>query len=202
MKSGNSILAKSYRVAYALFRVAGTLPERSFRMHLEDKALDLIVAALEERQAALRRTVRTVEYLVRFLRDTGHVHVHTADLVLKEVREVEAAIAGLQDGVAAVPAEELFPASPVEAVSEGGRKVTMERNNDGVQIAGQSRRTTILDKIRQSGNLPEGCRLKDLQETLQNVSERTLRYDLQRLIEEGAVTRQGNGGPATYYRVA
>jgi DeoR/GlpR family transcriptional regulator of sugar metabolism len=61
----------------------------------------------------------------------------------------------------------------------------------------------MIEVIRQSGNSGNpaiGCRLKELQNALPDVSERTLRYDLQRLIESGKIERLGSGGPATFYR--
>jgi DeoR/GlpR family transcriptional regulator of sugar metabolism len=59
------------------------------------------------------------------------------------------------------------------------------------------RQSAILERIRQNNN----CRLKDVQEWLSDVSERTIRYDLQNLIGQGLVERLGNGGPATFYRI-
>ncbi len=66
------------------------------------------------------------------------------------------------------------------------------------------RQSAILEIIRQSGNPPAGqagCRLKDIQDSLHEGSERTIRYDLQDLIERGLVERIGSGGPSTYYKV-
>ncbi|RJQ28907.1 hypothetical protein C4571_02605 [Candidatus Parcubacteria bacterium] len=67
----------------------------------------------------------------------------------------------------------------------------------------EMRQSAILERIRQIGNLPgqAGCRLKDVQEFMPGVSERTLRYDLQKLIEEGHIDRSGGGGPGTFYRI-
>ncbi len=61
----------------------------------------------------------------------------------------------------------------------------------GIEI----RQSAILDKIRQSGN----CRLRDVQELFPNCSERTLRYDLEALIQKDLVERVG-AGSATYYK--
>lgn len=61
----------------------------------------------------------------------------------------------------------------------------------------EMRQAAILDRIRQKGY----CRLKDIQESFPDTSERTLRYDLQHLIAEGLVERIGSGGPASFYRV-
>ncbi|MBI4093292.1 MAG: DeoR family transcriptional regulator [Candidatus Kerfeldbacteria bacterium] len=41
--------------------------------------------------------------------------------------------------------------------------------------------------------------MKDLIAEFPDVSERTIRYDLQRLLQHGSVERVGNGGPASYY---
>lgn len=96
------------------------------------------------------------------------------------------------------------------------------------QISPQAeiRQSAIAQRIRQFGNLPSnevglssgqvglparlagfgeagrqaGCRMKDIIEAFPNVSERTLRYDLERLAEQGIVERVGQSGPATSYR--
>jgi hypothetical protein len=60
-----------------------------------------------------------------------------------------------------------------------------------------NRQIAILDKIRQSGN----CKLREIQEVLPDCSERTIRYDLEELIERNLVERVGAGGPAVSYRV-
>jgi len=58
------------------------------------------------------------------------------------------------------------------------------------------RQSTILDKIQEGGHF----RLKDIHKLMPDLSERTLRYDLQRLVEDGFVERVGSGGPGSYYR--
>lgn len=59
------------------------------------------------------------------------------------------------------------------------------------------RQSAILDLIRQNNS----CRLKDIQAQLPDISERTLRYDLQKLAEQGLIERAGGGGPATSYQL-
>ncbi|MDE2001566.1 MAG: hypothetical protein KGI60_03320 [Patescibacteria group bacterium] len=63
-----------------------------------------------------------------------------------------------------------------------------------------ARQSAIVEKIKAANG--SGCRLKDVLADFPNVSERTLRYDLQKLCDKGVVVRVGNGGPATYYRIA
>lgn len=75
----------------------------------------------------------------------------------------------------------------------------------GTVIIGSTiRQNEILDKIKamsekDSSGYMTGCRMKDLMASFPDVSERTLRYDLQKLIGRGLVERMGNGGPSSVY---
>jgi len=60
------------------------------------------------------------------------------------------------------------------------------------------RQEAILSLIRESGN----CRLKDIQEILPDTSERTIRYDLQTLMEQDLIERIGTAGPSVFYRAS
>ena len=77
-----------------------------------------------------------------------------------------------------------------------------DSNRQGL-IKAVMRQSAILERIRQNNNLADGkagCRLREFQELFPESSERTLRYDIESLIEQGLIERVGNSGPATYYR--
>ncbi|MFA6187628.1 MAG: DeoR family transcriptional regulator [Phycisphaerae bacterium] len=57
------------------------------------------------------------------------------------------------------------------------------------------RQNLISEKIRQSGK----ANVKDLVSQFPGVSERTLRYDLQKLCDQGAIEKIGSSGPGTSY---
>jgi len=61
------------------------------------------------------------------------------------------------------------------------------------------RQSAILEKIKVFPG--KSVQLKDIVSSFPGVSERTIRYDLQRLCAEGRIERVGQGGPATYYKV-
>ncbi len=87
-----------------------------------------------------------------------------------------------------------------EVFSEPFKELKEERivnSNNGNGINTAIRQAAIVNRVK-SGN-GSGCRLKDLIAEFSDVSERTLRYDLQRLCERGLIERVGNGGPASYY---
>jgi DeoR/GlpR family transcriptional regulator of sugar metabolism len=67
-----------------------------------------------------------------------------------------------------------------------------------VNMKSEMRQSMILDRIRQIGN----CRLSDIQAILPHVSDRTIRYDLESMIERNLIERVGTGGRSAYYRVA
>lgn len=59
------------------------------------------------------------------------------------------------------------------------------------------RQARIVAAIRQNPT----ARMRDLLAALPGVSERTIRYDLERLVSSGTIEREGIGGPATWYRL-
>ena len=72
------------------------------------------------------------------------------------------------------------------------------QSDNGGSISAAIRQSAIMGKIK-AGN-GDGVKLKEITSEFPGVSERTLRYDLQRLCRQGAIERVGNGGPASYYR--
>ncbi|MEK7115029.1 MAG: DeoR family transcriptional regulator [Patescibacteria group bacterium] len=62
------------------------------------------------------------------------------------------------------------------------------------------RQLAILEKIKQfSTENDEGCGLKELMTAFPDISDRTLRYDLQKLAAQGSIIKIGNRGPNTIY---
>ncbi len=89
---------------------------------------------------------------------------------------------------------------PSYSVTKGGETMAVKpgmTEKSGNIIKSGMRQIAILDRIRQSGN----CRLRDIQEILPDCSERTIRYDLEDLIERNIIERTGNGGPSVSYRI-
>jgi DeoR-like helix-turn-helix domain len=86
-------------------------------------------------------------------------------------------------------AEESKSATEIAEIPQSG--------NPAIALRSGNRQISILDKIRQSGN----CKLREIQEILPDCSERTIRYDLEELIERNLVERIGGGGPAVFYRI-
>ena len=72
-------------------------------------------------------------------------------------------------------------------------------NGNGNGLASAIRQSAILEKIRQSEN--RQAPLKEILAAFPEVSERTMRYDLQKLCGQDVIERVGNGGPGSYYTI-
>jgi DNA-binding transcriptional ArsR family regulator len=223
----DNLTKKAYTLAYATFRLAASLANPAIRHTLEESCLTLLTAALKSDVAGSKNAATVLEYLLALMRDTGMVHVQSAELVFGEIEHFKKELESIpsQKEAPVISKEEIFPAdsngknpSIFTAVwseenygKESGNSNATDLNPAIAalaqgptiippQVSEESfvtRKEKILQRIRQSGN----CRMKDLQEILKDTSERTLRYDLQRLVQEGSVERVGPGGPATYYRI-
>jgi hypothetical protein len=213
---------KSYEISYALFRLASAA-KPSFAESLEKQALNLLESSAKKDRLGAEVALGAIEVLVRFGADVNLINIVNAELLTNEARELNSAIAGLPKAATPPPVnlEDIFSKNPTPAdgdqfaasANEMELKSAICPNPESNNVAENSnihgnlksaiRQSAIFERIRQCGNLPDGkagCRLKEMQELLPEVSERTLRYDLQDLVGRGLIERVGSGGPATYYR--
>jgi len=185
-------LKKAYEISYALFRVAATLPSRHFAEVIEKESLQLLRSVLASMYAEAKENLRILNYFVSFGKDTGNIPSANGDILL---RHISSFVTLIEDsGIGQIAPVDLSDIFSSELLLPSSQKSFSEAHSS--PIAGD-RQTTILEKIRQSGN----CRTRDLQAAMPHVSERTLRYDLQRLVEQGKIERGGGGGPASWYRI-
>ncbi len=82
-----------------------------------------------------------------------------------------------------------------QSEDEVNEKEDVSNGGFSTSISSDIRQSTILNRIRQSGN----CRIRDLQDLFPRWSERTLRYDIESLMSRKLVERVG-AGSATYYQ--
>ena len=204
------ILTKGYEVAYALFRLAAQMQEKDFAEPLRAVGTALLAAAAAEDHAAAERSLRVMECLVKFGGDVGLIGTQNVDVLVREIYALDAAIAERKTAVKTdtVNVAEIFSKPEIAARAEEPARepepmpVSIDSFHSPEPAIRQSandsamRQNAILERIRQSGN----CRLKDIQEVLPDTSERTIRYDLQTLLEQGLIERIGNAGPSVFYR--
>lgn len=204
------IFKKAYEISYAVFRVGSRISNPALKEHLERQALSLLDAATVENYAWVSTVARAIEYLIRFGSDVGLIHEANAEMIISQLGTMNVAVAGPEKAAIAeeIPLGDIF--SGHEALFKNNEIGNDESGNPAMHPAIHAamnpasnaaepgnRQTAILDRIRQSGN----CRIKDIQDLLPGCSERTIRYDLQSLIEQNLVERVGMGGPSVFYRI-
>ena len=221
---------KAFEIGYALLRLAESNGGDQFSPYLKALGLEVLWAVTTERYADAFKFLRSAEYFIRLAGSLGTVSSRNSEVIAEEVSGLKLMILGyLEEGVQKEPdIASLFSLwkqeeAEMEKMEKEKQDSAFASGNDG-EIAEplpdiqfhkpairqhpeheqlEIRQSKILERIRQSGNSAEtkdGCRMKDVQEWFPEVSERTLRNDLQALIERGLVDRIGQSGPATYYR--
>ncbi len=88
-----------------------------------------------------------------------------------------------------------YPAMEIKTDAEDTEEPIGANKEAFSPISSSIRQSSILNMVRKSGN----CRIKDLQEMFSQYSERTIRYDLESLIQKKLIERVG-AGSATAYR--
>lgn len=172
---GQEVAEKAHDISFAVFRVATLVRHLKLKSELEGAAV-LLVSRLGKREPLSR-----LERLVSLGEATGYIRPVNAYVLLRELGTLRVAIADYEAGKEEVDLEEVF---------EKQEEPVFKRKN---------RHSAILDFIRQ---LPNGCRMRELVQQFPQVSERTLRNDLQSLVSQSLVERVGIQGPNSYFRVS
>ncbi|MGC9598819.1 MAG: DeoR family transcriptional regulator [Minisyncoccia bacterium] len=193
-------LKKAYEISYAIFRVCSRSTSAALKESLERQALSLLDAAVVGNYGLMATISGVIEHLVRFGSDVGLIHKANGETLAFQVGVLNAAIAGSEKPaeISEVPLGDIFDEQDVLFPAKRQHSEEAENaHNSANNAKAAMRQSAILEKIRQSGN----CRIKDIQELLSGCSERTIRYDLQSLLEQNRIERVGGGGPAMLYRI-
>ena len=216
-KKGNAA-KKAYEIAYAIFRVAAKMEESGVKKQIESQALALLVSANAEEYGNAAKATAAIDALVKFAIDLNLISIPNGDILLREISAMNEALVECLDRGDDVDVSKFFGSTEKQASivvprhselreesleilrgaqDDKGESGNFHSGNPAIVLKSGNRQIAILDRIRKSGN----CKLKEIQEVLPDCSERTLRYDLEELIERNLVERIGVGGPAVSYKI-
>jgi len=190
-------LKKSYEIAYALFRITPNI-QGSLSLKIQNAAISLLEAGIAAKPEDAFFHLKALDYFVQFGSDMDLIGSGNAEVIIREINELNTTLIQFKEShkIQEVDVAEFFSAmEPIESGNTISMNVDHEESPVN-SIKAEMRQSTILEKIRQNQN----CRLRDLQESLPDCSERTIRYDLQSLLEKNLIQRVGNGGPSVYYQ--
>lgn len=203
---------KAYEICYAVFRLGTGVKNADLRNRLEKAGLELLEAGSSNNNPSLGNSLSLLETLVNFSQGIGEISYLQSQVLLREIGNFNSAIRQSNSAIAELNLEEFFQtqvSQNAESVSRPTVPMVLETKAsifpevEQVEVKEQDRensamrKSAIMDIMRQVQN----CRIKDLIAAFPGTSERTLRYDLQKLCEEGIIERIGPGGPGTYYQL-
>jgi hypothetical protein len=198
------ILTKAFEVSYALFRIASNISDAGFAGTIREEATHLMGDVAKEDYIGATRSILAIEYFIKLAAEVNFVSFLNTEIMFREIGNLNAAIAEFSNPAMNAANEEIdisgiftnpIPVGEQNLFKPSVRPHKEEKENSS--MASGIRQAAILEQIRQSGN----CRIKDIQDILPDCSERTIRYDLQSLVEQNLIERVGNGGPSVFYRV-
>lgn len=189
MQTNGQIERKSQELAFALIRVAAYIRKTELRNRIDSLSFKFIQSVgLESFELALQE-LNALKNLVELGKHLLQIEPINAKVVIKEIEALNAEIRQIA-GILDLPElSEATTAQPKAHVEIENLKIDSE--------VAKIRQTRIIEKIRQSVN--GKVQLRDLIAEFPGISERTLRYDLKKLFDDGKVTRQGTGGPSNFY---
>ncbi len=215
---------KAFELAYAMLRIGESLEAGSVRSRLDLLAHQILEVFTESQYKKAPNLIEGAGWFVRLWTDSEIIHRHLGEALLVELSKLKnlAEVAEKEKSrvddfyTLTPPSSGNSVSSPAEQKSQTKKDRPVARiidrtlpdrlpnENNAHHYNSSSRQSAILAFFKgrpSSGNILPVCRMKDIQESFPNVSERTLRYDLQKLVEEGAIDRVG-AGPMSAYRLA
>jgi len=207
---------KVYEFSYATSRIASSAKSRDIAELMEGKAVHLLNSVLVADYAKTREIVNSIISLASLMVDSGLLNAVNREVLIREAESIGLAIQALpkeqkekevppdlnlnklfskanlpiKKQIADKPIVQTIQSETKQAQSEIADKNTEVQNPFKSEI----RQSAIIAKLQER----ENCRLNELQELFPNISERTLRYDLEYLISDGFIERIGSRRNSVY----
>ena len=188
-------------LAIVLIRISAYVRRQRLAEKIESLAIQLVGDVNRSDFKGSLDTVKEIAAFVSLGTKICEIEPTNSAIIIKELKDIEGQIrliAGLPELRQIGKDLERREAKTVQTKEEEAPKSDIKSEYNGINDNSAIRQSKIVEKIRQSGNnLRIG--IKDITGLFSGVSERTVRYDLERLLAKGAIERMGGGGPGTYY---
>ena len=182
--SNRQITSLSRDIAHAVFRVARLVRNRKLKTELESVSVDLVKDVDVEAANSLERLVRLAEVV-------GEMNRVNMEVLCRELAIFRKLVFGKTAEIAKFPHSGKI--SNIESIfgEKGGKQ--HEEMEKKLPDRRKKRQTEILQLIRK---FPNGRQTKELSEKFPHISQRTLRNDIQILLDMGKIERFGKIGRA------
>jgi hypothetical protein len=207
---------KAFELAYVMIRVARTVKSKNASDRLDSFAHQILETFTKGEYEKAPQLMEEAGWFIRLWLDLQVIHKTLGELLLTELSK-------LKNHSSEALKEQSLPSSLLGSFtlseSYSAEKEPEKKKNAAINLpparteSKNSESTTVhydssnrqsaivifLKEKSQSGNPFAICRMKEIQDKFPFVSERTLRYDLQKLVEQGMIERVG-AGPMSAYR--
>lgn len=192
---------KAQEISYALIRIAAYIRRQELRQRIERLSFQILEDVSGGNFEVAIKTLSAIESLINIGKSIYEIEPNNAKVISGEINSLNTAmrqIIGLDASGDGFTSIENFFSQPQLENNNGNGDNHSQNNGNGNGISSAIRQSAILEKIRQYNG--SQAQLRDLLAAFPEVSERTMRYDLQKLCLQGFIERGGNGGPGSYYR--
>ncbi|MDP2696252.1 MAG: DeoR family transcriptional regulator [bacterium] len=203
------VVQKSQQISLALIKLSVQTHRKEFRQRLERLAFDLVETINNNDAESAVAVLSATTGMIGFGKTIYEIEPINAKVMIEQIDNLLGEFKN-----SAVFAEVDSDLSDIFSIKDGAKDNDQDdsvstdysnskingnghTNGNGNGISATIRQSAIIDVIRQSGNMA----MRDLVVAFPEVSERTLRYDLQKLCDQNEIERVGNGGPASYYTI-
>lgn len=176
-------------IAAAMFRVAALVGHSRLRFELEGAAVELV-------KDTSREGVRKLKRLVRLTAAIGQMSAINDEVLERELDSLQKML----NAEISVSSDKSLDSVNLEQIF-GLKSQDLEKmaGENGEEIGNQDERQAAV--FRYIRKFPHGCRMRQISAAFAGFSERTVRSDINRLIDKGLVERVGSKtGPFSYFR--
>jgi len=200
----------SLKIAEAILRVSVYIRNNVIKEQIEKRAVNLLTMVYENNSIQSFKEISVLTGLIKLSRSICEIEPVNASVLLAELKKLNSAIRQNSN----LPDSKVFRLDdfftdfkrpgggykghgPVKGNSGSGKEISGNTRDGGKKSSSLVRQKNIIAAIKQSNSDRVG--LREIISALPEFSERTIRYDIQKLCNQGVVKRVGNGGPTTHY---
>ena len=186
----------SFTISYALLRLASYLKGNDVAGYFSECSWMLLDAVTRQDFLLARAQVKRIAVLIKLSNSLELIDNKNAEYLIAELRGLEDYLDEVNKQSAKLdlkPSGNLPVSKVAKAPAQAAASIIERKLPDDTA---DKRQEELLVKVKELGS----CRLRDLMNVFPGVSERTLRYDLQKLVDTGRLERVGGGGPFSFYK--
>ena len=184
------------KLTIAAIRVAeGFRGGEVLRNKIQEKALDIFVKSNPEMGATLLKDIKLLKQFINLARDLRLTKPINCEVLIREYNKVYELILDNVDFMSVGgdnSSNEIISVAPKKVIRK--KRINDKRKDDKVEFSLTERQRKILGLFRNKNEL----RLKDIGKSFLNVTLRTLRNDLRKLVGSGKLKHGGAGAGSVY----